>query len=110
MEFSNELKNKFIDLVESRNIIVVSRQYGKDYTKFEHKVIGVQNGLSWDFTPMIASLTECRTNGKSIESVAVRGFANELLSETLKLLRTTDFRVPENIIMNVRDFYKQHFM
>lgn len=110
MEFTSELKNKFIDLLVSHNIIVVSHQYGKDYTKYEHKIIGMHDGLRWDFTPMIADITECRTNNKGVVHLAVRGFATELIRDTLFKFRNDNFRVPGRLIDNTGDFIGQYYL
>ena len=43
----------------------------------------MHDGLRLDFTPMIADITECRTNNKGDVCLAVRGFATELIRDTL---------------------------
>lgn len=111
MVFDIMVKQCFVNRLTEHNIIVVSRQYGKTCASFEHKIIGMKDGLRWDFTPLLADLTGCYTNRKTIQSMTLRGFPNELIKLALKKLsQEKEIIVPPGVLENPRDFYGQFFM
>ena len=101
MEFTNDVKQVFIELLGSHEIVTVSRKYGKTPSSFEHKFIGVHNGLKWDFTPLVIDLSGCNSNP---DGLAARGFLKEILANALKQLKKECFSVSDDFITNTSDF------
>lgn len=111
MVFDIMVKQCFVNRLTEHNIIVVSRQYRKPCASFEHKIIGMKDGLRWDFTPLLADLTGCNTNGNPFDVLAVRGFARQIIKTALeKLSQEKEIIVPPGVLENPRDFYGQFFM
>lgn len=109
MMYEKTIKQTFLDRLREHNMIVVSHQYGSA-GYHEHKIIGVKNGLKWDFTPLISHLTECRTNGKDMECLALRGFMPSILKCALVKLSEEGFDVDQFMIDSPRDFYSVFFI
>ena len=109
MLFSDETKERFVTMLENRQIIVIrSRQKGRK--TFAYKFIGANDSGKWDFTPLVASESNFpATKDLPIYETAV--FANDavaVICEALKTLKTdgllekwTDgidyFKVRENL-------------
>ena len=101
MEFSKETKEKFVELFGNHEIVTISRKYGNTPASYEHKIIGVQNGLKWDFTPLVIELSGCKANASRM---AARGFLKEIISGALQHLKNDGFNVPSHFILYVSDF------
>ena len=110
MEFTKEVKQEFINLLNEHNIVIVSNRYGKSMASVEHKVIGMRNGLRWDFTPLLQSLTDCKKNDHGFSNMTVRGYVREILQKSLRNLREEGFFVHQNVIDSVGDFVGQFWM
>ena len=110
MEFTKEVKQEFINLLNEHNIVIVSNRYGKSMASVEHKVIGMRNGLRWDFTPMLWYLTDCKRNNHGNSNLAVRGYVREILQKALHNLREEGFFVKQNMIDSIGDFVGQFWM
>jgi len=106
MEFTKETKEAFIDLYGSHEIVTVSRRYGSTPSSYEHKFIGVHNGLKWDFTPLIIELSGCKANASGL---AARGFSKEILRLALRQLFNDNFDVPAPYLTSVSDFCQQFY-
>lgn len=110
MEFTKEVKQEFFNLLSEHNIVIVSNRYGNGAASVEHKVIGMRNGLRWDFTPMLQDLTGCRKNNHGFSNMTVRGYIREILQKALYALREEGIFVPQVFIDNVGDFVGQFWM
>lgn len=105
MEFTKEVKQAFIDRMGEKNLIVVTYRYGKTQASFQHKIIGMKDGLRWDFTPLIADLSGANVNTRSVSNMAVRGFSDEIFIKALRTLRKEGFAVWNEMIESPHDFY-----
>lgn len=106
MEFIKETKEKFIELYGNHEIVTVSRKYGNSAASYENKFIGTHNGLKWDFTPLVISLSGCKANASGL---AARGFSKEILMTALQHLLNEGFNVPHHYILHVGDFSQQFY-
>lgn len=105
MEIENITKERFIKMLEKRQIVVVYRDLSlRSFTR-EYKFIGMQNGLKWDFTYLIVAGTKCKTNGKIGGQMAARGcYVRTLLEKTLKWLEEQGCKVPKKVLENPCDY------
>ena len=110
MEYTEEIKRAFIDRMREHNVVVVSRCYGNTFASYEHKVIGVWRGLRWDFTGLIAHVTECKTNGKDLQTLAVRGMAAHIIELALARIGKELGEDVSDIAGYPRDYYAQFYM
>ena len=72
-KFTKETYERFIKMVENGQIIVVAHRLNKRSFTQEYKIIGANSEGRWDFTPMVAYLTDCKTNGGGVTNLACRG-------------------------------------
>lgn len=109
MIITKETMERFVEMLQAREIIVVGHRIK---TNYDFKFIGVHNGLKWDFTPMIAYVTSCRTNGSNnITSMTVRSYsADYLVEQTLKNLPNHCVRPPRELAKNVSDYLAYFWM
>jgi len=110
MQYTQEIKHAFIERMREHNIIIVSHWYGKTSASFEHKIIGMRNGLRWDFTGLVADLTGCKTNNACVASLAVRGYADEIIKSALAALKEQGYTDAQDFMESPRDFYGQFYM
>ena len=110
MEFSKEVKETFVQRLCERNVVVITQCYGNSIQSLQHKVIGVSNGLHWDFTPMIWDLTRCSVNTSDFARMAIRGFSDEIITAALKKIREEGIEVPQKTIDKPSDFYAKYYM
>lgn len=101
MDFTKETKEKFIELYGNHEIVTVSRKYGNMPSSYEHKFIGQQNGLKWDFTPLVIELSGCKSNRQKL---AARGFYQVILYYALRQLFNDNYDVPSVYLTGVNDF------
>ena len=101
MYFTKETKECFIELFGNHEVVTISRRYGNTPASYEHKFIGVHNGMKWDFTPMIIDLSGCHTNKSEL---AARGFSKTILTMAFLKLREEGFEIPENFFRSTSDF------
>lgn len=95
---TKETMERFVKMLKANEIVVVARRIKVNY---EMKVIGVHNGLKWDFTPMVAYVTSCRTNGADITHKAVRDISPEsIIWRTLKSLPNHQVSVSSDLVEN----------
>lgn len=109
MVITRETKERFVEMLEKKEIIVVGR---KIKTNYDFKFIGVHNGMKWDFTPTVAYCTGCRTNGVyDITHMTVRSYsADYLVEQTLKYMPNDCVKVPKNLLDNVSDYLAYFWM
>lgn len=109
MIITRETKERFVQMLQAREIIVVGR---KIKTNYDFKFIGVHNGLKWDFTPTIAWCTGCKTNGSdSPTTMTVRSYsADYLVEQTLKYMPSDCVYPPKELIQNVSDYLAYFWM
>ena len=106
MEFTKETKSQFIGMFGKHEIVTISRKYGNTPASFEHKFIGMHNGLKWDFTPLVVNLTGCKATAGDL---AARGFSKEILASALQHLKNDGFYVPDHLILYTSDYCQQFF-
>ena len=109
MVITRETKERFVEMLKKKEIIVVGR---KIKTNYDFKFIGVHNGMKWDFTPTVAYCTSCRTNGVyDITHMTVRSYsADYLVEQTLKNMPNDCVKVPKNLLDNVSDYLAYFWM
>jgi hypothetical protein len=109
MIITRETKERFVEMLEKKEIIVVGR---KIKTNYDFKFIGVHNGMKWDFTPTVAYCTGWRTNGVyDITHMTVRSYsADYLVEQTLKNMPNDCVKVPKNLLDNVSDYLAYFWM
>ena len=109
MVITRETKERFVKMLEAREIIVVGHRIK---TNYDFKFIGVHNGLKWDFTPTVAFCTGCRTNGAhDLPNLTVRSYsADYLVEQTLKDMPNDCVKVPKNLLENVSDYLAYFWM
>ena len=100
---------RFVNMLQQHEIIVVGRRIK---TNYDFKFIGMHNGLKWDFTPMVAYVTSCRTNGSnSPTTMTVRSYsADELVCRTLEGMRNHCVYPPRELAKNVSDYLAYFWM
>ena len=95
MIITKQTMERFVRMLESNEIVVVARRIKVNY---EMKVIGVHIGMKWDFTPMVAYVTACRTNGADITHMAVRDVSPQsIIWRTLKELPSFEIFHPASL-------------
>ena len=109
MIITRETKERFVKMLQAREIIVVGRRIK---TNYDFKFIGVHNGMKWDFTPTVAYCTCCKTNGASdYTHMTVRAFsANYLVEQTLKDMPNDMVYPPKELIEDVSDYLTYFWM
>ena len=109
MIITRETKERFVEMLEKKEIIVVGR---KIKTNYDFKFIGVHNGMKWDFSPTVAYCTGCRTNGVyDITHMTVRSYsADYLVEQTLKNMPNDCVKVPKNLLDNVSEYLAYFWM
>lgn len=100
---------RFVNMLQQHEIIVVGRRIK---TNYDFKFIGMHNGLKWDFTPMVAYVTSCRTNGSdSPTTMTVRSYsADALVSLTLDQMRNHGVYPPKELSENISDYLAYFWM
>lgn len=74
MVFTKETKERFVEMLKNRQIIVIERNSGNGRATYDCKFIGVCDSLKWDFTPLVAEYSGCPTNKNVMVRLAVRCF------------------------------------
>ena len=81
-KFAKETYERFAKMLKKRQIIVVSKRLNKTSFTFEYKIIG-SNGLgNWDFTPLVAYETECKTNDVAYALTCRGKYSDDLIYKT----------------------------
>lgn len=101
MEFAKETKRQFVTLFGRREIVTISNKYGTSRTSYEHKFIGVHEGLKWDFTPLVIYMSGCEANRSGL---AARGLSEEILKNAFLKLREEGFTIPNMYLYSTSDF------
>lgn len=65
MIIERSTKERFVKMLEERQIIVVRSKTDARRMTNRYKFIGVNSDGKWDFTPMVAELTRYRCNAKA---------------------------------------------
>lgn len=85
MIISKETEDRFVQLLKESKIIVFYKRVSQSSRNFDYKFIGSDGSLRWDFTPMIAEITKCKTNGKGIKNLSCRSYSAYSASYLIEL-------------------------
>lgn len=101
MEFTKETKERFVKMLEDRQIIVI-RCSIPNRKKFVYKIIGANNDGKWDFTPLISDYTY-PTATPVIDKTISASDGISVICEALKKL------AEENICINLPEKDEMYF-
>lgn len=74
MIITQEIKEKFARMLDARQIIVVQCNRSISRKTYDYKFIGCDGYGKWDFTPLVAELTDFSTNKcERIQYLVIRG-------------------------------------
>lgn len=73
MIFTEETKQRFLQMLNDRQIIVIQCNKGSQYKTYNFKFIGANSEGKWDFTPMVVEMSRFPSNkSTSIQHLSVR--------------------------------------
>ncbi len=96
MIITKETKERFVKMLEARQIIVIQFDKSRSRETYDYKFIGASSDGKWDFTPLCAELSGHPNNSSThVQKLVIRALdAAEVICDTLEGLRD------ENIIFS----------
>ena len=104
MIITKETKERFIQMLKDKQIIVIQADLGKKRKTYNFKFIGANNDDKWDFTPLVAETSGYPSNRRTtIERLAIHALdAVSVVYNTLNKLQE------EGLGSNLGEGYSQY--
>ncbi len=89
MIITNETKERFIKMLEDRQIIVIQVDKRRSRKTYDYKFIGSNSDGKWDFTPLCAHFSGYPNNSSThIQELTIRALdAADVICDVLEKLR-----------------------
>ena len=87
MIIERSTKERFVKMLEERQIIAIQANKGANRKTYDYKIIGANNSGKWDFTPMCAQVSNYPNNGCVIYlAIQTAHDAEDIVDDVLKEL------------------------
>ena len=88
MIIAKETKERFVKMLNNREIIVIECDRNSNRRSYDYKFIGANSNGKWDFTPLVAECSGFPYSKKPIQWLSVRGHdAASMISAVINELR-----------------------
>ena len=104
MIITRETKQRFLTMLDARQIIVIQCNKSTNRKTYDFKFIGANSGGKWDFTPLVAETSGYPSNRRTtVERLAVHALdAVSVVCDTLNKLQE------EGLVSNLGEGYSQY--
>lgn len=88
MNFTKETKERFVEMLKNRQVIVIMCDKGTNRRTYNCKFIGANDSGKWDFTPLVAEKSGYPSNRRTtVERLAIHALdAVSVVCDTLNKL------------------------
>ena len=115
MYITRETKERFVKMLNDRQILVIQNDKGRKYKTYNLKFIGANSDGKWDFTPMVAQLSKYQsTKEEYIQYISIRALdavavicnvLDELKDEGIVERKSEGFSQYEEVRDKISTFY-----
>lgn len=97
MSNTKEMKQRFLTMLDAKQIIVIQCNRSEKRKSYDFKFIGADSYGRWDFTPLVAECSGYPTN-KGVSTLAVRGLDGaSIIADVLRKLIEEGFSCNQNL-------------
>ena len=89
MIITDETKQRFLRMLNERQIIVIQCDHGKSHKTYDFKFIGANSEGKWDFTPMMVEMSRYPSNkSTNVKYLSVRALdAVSVICEVIEKMK-----------------------